>query len=335
MRRLAAGPVWAYLRPGHLVSLQPVRRFGLFAAALVALLVGSAGAEPRPDRYVLPGNSVYPEGVTYERGTSNFYVSATSDGRVFRGHLGRARAQVFLPGRKDGRTTAIGLEVDRGRLFVAGGDTGRIFVYSTAAPRLVRVFTTGSGGFLNDVAVTRGGDAYFTDSLRPAIYRVPRTSVRGGPSLPRLRLRPWLKLAESPIKYQGGFNLNGIVATPDGNYLLTVQSNTGRLFRIEVRSKRVVEVDLGAVQVAGGDGLELQGRTLYAVQGGLVGVAKLQLSSDYASARLQGTTNHPSFAYPTTAALARGRLLVVNSQFDRRGTGNPRLPFTVSSIPAP
>jgi len=33
-------------------------------------------------------------------------------------------------------------------------------------------------------------------------------------------------------------------------------------------------------------------------------------------------------------AIAKGRLLVVNSQFDRRG-GEPVLPFTVSSVRVP
>jgi Cu-Zn family superoxide dismutase len=42
----------------------------------------------------------------------------------------------------------------------------------------------------------------------------------------------------------------------------------------------------------------------------------------------------PSLRFPTTIALARGRMLAVNSQFDRQG-GTPELPFTVSSIPIP
>jgi Cu-Zn family superoxide dismutase len=46
------------------------------------------------------------------------------------------------------------------------------------------------------------------------------------------------------------------------------------------------------------------------------------------------STNDPSFIYPTTAVIARGRLLVVNSQFNNRG-GTPVLPFTVSSIRVP
>jgi hypothetical protein len=42
--------------------------------------------------------------------------------------------------------------------------------------------------------------------------------------------------------------------------------------------------------------------------------------------------NCPSFRFPTTAALAQGRLLVVNSQFNDRNSPEP---FTVSSIERP
>jgi Cu-Zn family superoxide dismutase len=45
-------------------------------------------------------------------------------------------------------------------------------------------------------------------------------------------------------------------------------------------------------------------------------------------------TTDSSFAFPTTIAYARNRLLVVNSQFNRREEG-PVLPFTVSSIRIP
>ena len=41
----------------------------------------------------------------------------------------------------------------------------------------------------------------------------------------------------------------------------------------------------------------------------------------------------PSFTLPTTVAVAGRRLLVVNSQFNRRDS--PELPFTVSSVPRP
>ena len=83
-----------------------------------------------------------------------------------------------------------------------------------------------------------------------------------------------------------------------------------------------------------GDGIELRGRTLYAASNGLI--AKVRLAGNLLSGDVVSRTSDPSFSSPTTIAIARGRLLVVNSQFARLFGGQPPvLPFTVSSIPMP
>ncbi len=66
-------------------------------------------------------------------------------------------------------------------------------------------------------------------------------------------------------------------------------------------------------------------------------IAKVRLRRGLEKGRVTGETGDPTFRFPTTAASARGgRLLVVNSQFDRRSAGQPpELPFTVSSIKRP
>ena len=109
----------------------------------------------------------------------------------------------------------------------------------------------------------------------------------------------------------------------------------GKLFRVEIATKEVIEVDLGGSTVTAGDGLELRGRTLYVVRNSAGVIAEVRLAGDFASGELLGEMSDDSFRFPTTAALARGELLVVNSQFNRRATGNPELPFTVSSVKAP
>ena len=313
------------------------RRLLLLGVALVTLAgVSTAAAKPtRPEAYVLPGKRVFPEGIAYQRGSFNFYVSSTEDGSIFRGHLRQTEAEVLLPGGEDGRTTAVGLKVDRqNRLFIAGGATGRIWVYDTDAGGLLRRFETGPGGFLNDVAVVEGRGAFVTDSFRPFIYHVP-SEAAATPSPEPEPLEPWLDLTGTVAEYGPGFNLNGIVATRNGRFLITVNAASGRLFRIDVRSGEVIEIDLGEARLTGGDGLVLQGRTLHAVRGAASEVATVWLSGDLTRGVVVARVSDPSFRRPTTAAIARGRLLVVNSQFDRRATGDPELPFTVSSIPIP
>jgi sugar lactone lactonase YvrE len=308
-----------------------MRRIAFFAALATAVLFASAaGSTPRPDSYVLPGDQVFPEGIAYDEGTGNFYVGSTTDGTVFRGHVKDPAAQVFLAPGRDGRTTAIGMKVDgQGRLYIAGGDTGLVFVYDTSSGAFIRRFTTGFGGaqFLNDLAIVKG-DAFVTDSLRPVLYRVPEEAVVAGAT--QGTLDPWLDFTGTALVYQPGFNLNGIVASEDGRYLIVAQSNTGKLFRITIATKQVEEIVLN--EQVSADGLWLRGRTLFAVA--RPDIAKVQLSGDLTSGQVVSRTLDPSLRFPTTIAIARGRLLVVNSQFDKRG-GTPELPFTVSSIAVP
>ena len=210
------------------------------------------------------------------------------------------------------------MKVDsRGRLFVSGAATGQMFVYDAASGGLLGKVSNGlAQTFINDVAVTSAGDAYFTDSLNPILYKVA-ADANG-----QYKLENWLDFTGTALTYQTGFNLNGIAASEDGKYLIVVQSNTGKLFRIEVASKAVTEINVGGATVTNGDGILLNGQTLYVSRNQQGLIVKLQLSDD--------------LAYPTTLAWADGRLLVVNSQFNKRGPGlQPDLPFTIASIPAP
>ena len=58
----------------------------------------------------------------------------------------------------------------------------------------------------------------------------------------------------------------------------------------------------------------------------------MKLLRDRRSARHVRTIRSDRFMFPTTAARDGRRLLVVNAQFDKRPTGNPVLPFTVSAV---
>jgi Cu-Zn family superoxide dismutase len=302
-------------------SLRP-----LSLAALLALIPLVAFAAPRPDSYVLPGDEVFPEGVSFDEQSGYFYVSSTTDGTIFRGTLDEAQAEVFLPGGEDGRTAAVGLEATDGLLFIAGGATGQMFVYTQQRDLLASFTTSASPTFINDVTATEDG-AFFTDSQSPFLYRVFE-----GPS--GWEFETFLDFTGTVFEYQAGFNANGIVTTPDGRYLIIVQSNTGELFRVDTATKEVVQIDLGGETVAAGDGLVLRGRSLWVVRNSAGVIAEVRLSGQLDSGAIVGETADESFGFPTTADIARGRMLVVNSQFNNRG-GTPELPFTVSSIKIP
>ncbi|MCD6059052.1 MAG: hypothetical protein K0Q89_2582 [Thermomicrobiales bacterium] len=178
--------------------------------------------------------------------------------------------------------------------------------------------------FLNDIAISPGGIAYITDSFNPLLYRVAATAI------PPARGTPAPVPTTDALEVFVDFTTTG--ATPDGQYLLLAQTNTGALYRVDAATGETIQVDLGAGSLPGGDGLELDGETLYVVREGQI--TSVTLGPDYASGRVGASFSDPSFATPTTIARFDGCLLVVNSQFAAL-PGQPQLPFTVSSVPLP
>jgi sugar lactone lactonase YvrE len=295
--------------------------------ALLVLLVAAPAAVALPKEYILPGNETFPEGVTVWPGTDQFFVTSTTDGTVFRGSLGRAKPKVFLEPGKNGRLLANGIHASRDKLVVTGSLTNRLFVYALPSGRLIRRFTTGEGGLVNDATVAPNGDVYATDSNRGLLFRVSAKTLekRKGAFQP---LAPFVDLSNTPV----GLYANGLV--PVGKrYMLVVGTVSGALVRVDLKTKAVRQVNLHGASLPVGDGLARDGRTLYAVNS-TNRVTQLKLSKNWLSARVQRQITDPRFKFPTTVAIAGKRLLVVNGQLSQRGR-NPSLPFTVSAVKRP
>jgi sugar lactone lactonase YvrE len=287
---------------------------------LVALAVAGVGGSQaatdkggHPDTIRLP-DGFQPEGIAIAGNT--FYVGSIPTGAVYRGSLRSGAGALLVPGGPG--KAAIGVEVDRGRLFVAGGPTGKAFVYSArSGAELATYQLTTATTFINDVVVTRSA-AWFTDSFNQVLYRV--ALGRGG------RLGGQSAVQTIPITgdlvYTTGFNVNGIDATRDGKVLVVVQSNTGKLFRV-TRSGVTRELDLGGGSVPNGDGILLDGRRLYVVQNQLNQIARIAVDRRLRSGRILGLITDPDFDVPTTIDDHGKRLYAVNARF-----GTPPTPTT-------
>ncbi len=284
--------------------------------------------------YTIPGDTVFPEGIALDKRGSGktFFVSSTTDGTIFKGNVKGTTLAPFAAGGADGRTSATGMTVSRSRLFVSGAGTGKAFVLSTADGHTLKVLDTNPGTgptFMNDVTVAHGF-AYFTDSQRPILFRASTSGATVGD------MEPWLDFTGTPFVYQSGFNANGIVNYDDGRILVIVQSNTGKLFRVDTKTKAVTQIDTGGRTFVNGDGLVAHGSRLYVVQNADNQITEVKLRDNRRSGRVRSVLKSSLFAFPTTAARDGGRLLVVNSQFDKRGPGlSPVLPFTVASVKKP
>jgi sugar lactone lactonase YvrE len=297
------------------------------AAAIPAVAVADS---PATSVYTMLPTSGNPEGIAFDASTGFFYVSHVSNGALYRGTLDDPVVHPWLPAGQDGRTTATGMKVDQeGRLYVAGASSGRIFVYDTATGALIARFETGAGGFLNDVALTKNGDLYVTDSLRPVLWRVPASSIEaGGGPIEAIPLAP-------ELPYLPGFNLNGLVTTESGKALISVQSNTGKIWRIEPDDtplgRTITEIPVAGGPFMNGDGLVLNGSELIVIQNRDEIVNEVRLHEGQTVGELVSRTTDPTFKTPTTGAFAHDRLLVVNAEFI--DTDGP--PYTVSSIKRP
>jgi sugar lactone lactonase YvrE len=299
--------------------LTSVRRMlVLLVVAVIAALPATAGATTFPDLIRLP-DGWQPEGIAAGRGTS-LYVGSIPTGAVWKGDARTGQGDVLVPG-QPGVRSAIGIKVDRrNRLFVAGGATGKAFVYDArtgADLASYQLATPGAATFVNDVVVTRKA-AWFTDSSAAQLYALPLGRHGGLPDQDEVRVLP---LKGDFQLATGGPNLNGIVAARDGRVLLAVQSVTGKLFRINPRSGRTREVNLGGATLANGDGMLLAGRVLFVVQNRLNQIAVVKLSRSLDRGRLVATITDPDFDVPTTIAFQAGSLYAVNARF---GTTDPQ-----------
>jgi sugar lactone lactonase YvrE len=284
------------------------------AAVVAAASMSTASSAAFPDTIPLP-DGWQPEGIATGAGTS-IYAGSLATGAIWKADLRTGAGEVLVEGAGG---PAVGMKVDRGLLYVAGGPSGQARFYDARTGDVVELLALG-GGFVNDVTVTRDA-AYFTDSFTPLLYRVSLDN-RGVPSgdVDTIALSgDWEQVA--------GFNANGIASTANGDTLVVINSSVGRIYAVDPSTGEATAIDTGGVSLTSGDGILLQGRTLFVVRNQLNEVVELRLSPDLTSATLVETVTDPDFRVPTTLALQGSRLYAVNARF-----GTPPTPETTYEI---
>jgi sugar lactone lactonase YvrE len=276
-----------------------------------------------PDEISLP-TGFFPEGIAIGNGPIA-YLTSLANGDVYKLDLATGRGRTLTPGPGTG---AVGIALDSfGRLFVAGGAAGSAWVIDSATGRILAIYHLGVGGtFVNDFVLTPDA-AFATDSVSPVLYKLP--FGRGGalPSQSDVKRIP----LSGDLVFQEGWNANGIVRTPDNEALLVVQSNTGHLYRVNPTTGVGTQVDLGGGSLLDGDGMLLEGNTLYVVQNLTNRVSVVRLNAAGTKGRVIEVRTDPRFDTPTTIASFGDRFYLPNARF-----GNPdpaTATFTVVAIP--
>jgi sugar lactone lactonase YvrE len=275
-----------------------------------------------PTTIQLP-NGFRPEGIAIGALPFAFFGSL-ADGDIYRVNLLTGNGRVISEGPG---TPSVGMKLDhRGRLFVAGGAGGDARVVNAFNGRVLASYTFAAAPtFINDVVLTPTA-AWFTDSMNAVLYKVP--FGRHG-SLPDQSGVVAVPLTGDWVQ-QPGFNANGIARTPDGRALIVVQSVTATLFRVETNGvARAVTLTGG--DAANGDGLLLEGRTLYVVQNQLNRVAVVKLNRSGTRGEVVDLLTDPRFDVPTTVASFGRRLYLPNARFSTPPT--PDTVYTANAIP--
>lgn len=288
----------------------------LMYVSLFWLTTAAAHESSYPQIIALP-TGFQPEGIVTGRG-HNAYVGSLASGAIYQVDLLSGHGHLFISG-ETGRA-AVGLAYDQRRnyLFVAGGLNGNISVYNANNGKTIAEYqsdgdnTDVDPGFINDGIVTKRA-AYFTDSFRPVIYKIPLS--KSGRLMSKSQMET-IPLSGDIEYFPGEFNANGIVANKRGDQLYINTTFTGQLFQLDPTSGVTTEVDMSGGDLANGDGMLLHDDTLYVVQNFINQISVVKLSESGTQGVIKKVITHPDFQIPTTAAKFGSALYVVNARFD-------------------
>jgi sugar lactone lactonase YvrE len=295
--------------------------------AIVALLAGCIAIKPT-ERISFEAPDSYPEGIAYDSIANVFYVSSARTGTI-----GRVTPEgMYSELLKDSTLkSSYGLKIhpDRKRLFACVGDANysRYTDSSThrTMSRLISIDISSGKKladvdlskllpgrhFANDLVFDDQGNAYVTDSYAHAIYKV---TAAGQATV----------FARDPQFITAGIGINGIVYHP-GGFLLVDNSNTGRLYKVDINHPEHVQTVVIDQYFLGADGLLLRNNNqlVIAVNGTNDKIFELTSSDNWQSARLKATTLVADrFTYPATATRKGNDIWIMNAKFNELTDSN-------------
>ena len=297
------------------------RTFALLLGALALLFatVLSAAAAPLFPKILPLPNGWQPEGIATGRGT-DFFVGSLANGALYKGDLRTGMGMAINPGVAGRATAGVKVDTRTNYVFAAGtrNGTAHVFDGSTGAELATYQLTTATPTFINDVVLTRDA-AYFTDSNQAFFYRLPLGPGGSLPAQDQVQAIPlggeWQQLS--------GFNANGIEASANGRALIIMHSGLAALFTVNPATGEAAMIDLGGATLPNGDGILLDGKTLYVMQNRLNQISVIELNVTQNAGTIVKVITDPAFRVPTTIAQYGPWLYAVNARF-----GTPATPDT-------
>jgi Tol biopolymer transport system component/sugar lactone lactonase YvrE len=255
--------------------------------------------------FVLPEKDLIPEGITYDPVEDCFYVGSIWKCKIIKIDR-QGRISDFTREKQDGLREVLGMEVDPGRrmLWAVSVVYGKrpdipeeelgwcaLFKYDLRTGRLIKKYVLHEPGvshLLNDVALSRNGDVYVTDTQYGAVYAVKRDTDR---------LELWLEADE--FLYPNGISFGAddqtlYVAALHGVYKINIPDKTYGML------SHSPDITLYGI-----DGMYFHNNSLVCVQNGLNRISRFHLNKNRnVVERLEILEKrNPLFLWPTTGAL--------------------------------
>ena len=194
-----------------------------------------------------------------------------------------------------------------------GGLTGAANVYDSLSGQLVASYQFGSAGssLVNDVVVARQA-AYFTDSFRPDLYKIPieRNGHLGRGTTIALH-GPAAAIIPAPA-----LNLNGITTTPDGSALIVGNTPLGELITVNPNTGASSVIAVAGLIKGAPHGLLTEGSSILVTEGVANTLVRVTLDPALTRGRVTSTIRSPLFDTPTTVARYRDRLVLANGRYE-------------------
>jgi DNA-binding beta-propeller fold protein YncE len=310
-------------------------KYSIYITATL-FFAGCVAVKPTP-RIEFTAPDAYPEGIAYDKASDVFYVSSQRTGTI--GKVTRQGNYTVLfddPGLKS--TYGLKVHPDGKRLFVCAGDANyskytspdtrkkmaRLISIDLASGKKLSDINLASlvegQHFPNDLTFDGNNNIYITDSYAHAIYKIT----------PDGKAAVFAKDKQFETE---GFGINGIVYHP-GGFLLVDNSNTGRVYKVDINNPRLVQkVDIEQYFL-GADGLLLNNDSTLTmvVNGGNDKIFRLTSGDNWRSAKLAATTLAANrFTYPATATFSGDDTWVMNARTNELADSNA-LPAKIFAI---
>lgn len=307
-------------------------------AASTLALAGPASAAPRratpaPETVALP-DGIRPEGITSGPGT-RYYVGSLADGRIVTGDLLAGTSSTLLAGSAGRALRGLFWDARTNLVWAAGnvGAVGHVWAVDGTTGAVVQDTVVPGAVFLNDLVVT--GDSVWVTDSRIVPDRLTRLQLTAT-GAPTGSAPAFVPLGGAWPQGDGaGVNANGIRTLPDGSLILN-NSRAGGLWQVDPATGVAVAIPVtGGPGIVAGDGLELDGSTLYNVRGsGQYEVSVLRLSRTGSTwvAAWRGARTDETLDIPSTATLAGGWLWAVNARFGVASPGTAS--YWITRLPA-